>query len=107
MCQMNGRFVRGLTPLIAMRKRRDQPASTRPGHERASALIIASAISCAQWFVARVPGAGGRGCTMVPSGVITLTGRDAPESFGVRGVIRNASAMYTADIVSGTDVCTN
>src|SRR5258705_7027925 len=37
----------------------DQPASTRSGQLLASALIMASAISCAQWFVDRVTGAGG------------------------------------------------
>jgi len=45
---------------------------------------MASAISCAQWLVASVTGAGGRGCTIVPSRVITFTGRNAPEFFGVR-----------------------
>ena len=38
----------GFTPLIAIRKRRPQPESTRPGHAGASARIIASAISWAQ-----------------------------------------------------------
>ena len=103
MCQMNGRFVRGFTPLIAMRKRRDQPAMARSGHARASALMTASAISCAQWLVASVTGAGGRGCTIVPSRVITFTGRKVPEFFGVRGSMRNASAMCTEDIVLGKD----
>ena len=41
---MNGRPVRGLTPWSAMRKRLDQPAMTRSGHERASALSMASAM---------------------------------------------------------------
>jgi hypothetical protein len=43
-----GRLVRGFTPEMAMRKRRDQPASTRSGQLLASALITASAISWAQ-----------------------------------------------------------
>src|SRR2546428_13452434 len=40
---------------------------------------------------------------MVPSRVITFTGRKAPEFFGVRGSTRKASAMRTADIVLGND----
>src|SRR5688500_6869602 len=103
MCQMNGRFVRGLTPLIAMRKRRDQPASTRPGHAFASALMTASATSCAQWLVARVTGAGAYGHTTVPCLRITFAARKLPEFFGVRGSMRYASAMYTADIVLGSE----
>ena len=56
---MNFRLLRGFVPEIAMRKRRDQPASTRSGQLGASALIMASAISCAQWVVESVTGAGG------------------------------------------------
>ena len=44
-------------PEIAMRKRRPQPAMARSGQAGASALMIASAISCAQWLVASVTGA--------------------------------------------------
>src|ERR1700730_9401959 len=58
-CQMNLRLFRGFVPETAMRKRRDQPASTRSGQLGARALIIASAISCAQWLVDSVTGAGG------------------------------------------------
>src|SRR5712691_12485398 len=106
MCQMNGRCVRGLTPLIAMRKRRPQPASARSGHAGASALIIASMISCAQWLVESVTGAGGFGCTIVPGFVSTVTTRNEPEFFGVRGSMRYASAMCTDDIVLGNDELT-
>src|SRR3989449_11778507 len=93
MCQMNGRFVRGLTPLIAMRKRRPQPAIARSGQAGASALMIASAMSWAQWLVASVTGAGGYGQTIVPCRAITLTGREGPGVFGGRGSIRSANAM--------------
>src|SRR5262245_35815624 len=100
---MNGRRVRGFTPLIAMRKRRPHPAMTRSGHAGARALMIASAISWAQWLVARVTGAGGFGFTMVPFRAITVTGLKVPSFFGVRGSIRKASAMCTADMVLGND----
>src|SRR5438105_9604009 len=103
MCQMNARFVRGFTPLIAMRKRRPQPAIARSGHAGASALMIASMISWAQWFVDSVTGAGGFGWTIVPGVVRTFTTRNDPEFFGVRGSMRYASAMWTADIVYGYD----
>ncbi len=85
---MNLRLFRGFVPEIAMRKRRDQPASTRSGQLLASALIIASAISCAQWLVDSVTGAGGYGQTTVPSFALTVTGRNVPSFFGVRGSIR-------------------
>ncbi len=85
---MNGRFVLGLTPWIAIRKRRDHPAITRSGQLGASALMIASAISWAQWFVESVTGAGGCGQTMVPCLAFTVTGRNVPSFFGVRGSIR-------------------
>src|SRR6516162_4618740 len=51
MCQMKGRLVLGSFPWMAIRKRRPQPARTRSGHAGARALITASAISWAQWFV--------------------------------------------------------
>ena len=54
MCQMNERPLRGSVPWIAMRNRRPHPAITRSGHAGASARMIASMISCAQWLVARV-----------------------------------------------------
>ena len=85
---MNGRFVLGFTPWIAMRNRRDHPARTRSGQLGASALMIASAISWAQWFVESVTGAGGRGHTIVPSLAFTVTGRKVPSFFGVRGSMR-------------------
>ena len=88
MCQMNGLRVRGLTPLIAMRKRRPHPAMARSGQAGASARMIASAISCAQWFVASVTGAAGLGQTIVPCLAITRTGRKVPEFLGVRGSMR-------------------
>src|SRR5215510_10084957 len=106
MCQMNGLRVRGFMPLIAMRKRRPQPESTRSGQAGASARIIASAISWAQWFVASVTGAGGKGHTIVPCRAITLTGRNVPEFFGVRGSMRYAKAMCTADMVFGNEELT-
>src|SRR5207253_2413813 len=87
-CQMNGRSVRGLTPWRAMRKRLDQPAMTRSGHERARALSTASAMSWAQWFVQSVTGAGGSGQTIDPGRARTLTGRNVPAFFGVRGSSR-------------------
>ena len=39
--------------------------------------------------------------TIVPGLAITFTGRNVPEFFGVRGSIRYANAMCTADIVLG------
>src|SRR5437763_16085339 len=87
-CQMNGRRVLGLTPLIAMRKRRPQPAIERPGHAGARALMIASAMSWAQWLVASVTGAGADGQTIVPSLTRVFTGRKVPELFGVGGAVR-------------------
>ena len=60
----------------------------RSGHAGASALITASTISWAQWFVQRVTGAGGFAHTTVPSRAITLSGRNAPSFFGVSGSIR-------------------
>src|SRR5918996_5077912 len=101
MCQMNGRRGRGFTPLIAMRKRRPQPAIARSGAAGASALMIDSAISCAQWLVDSVTGAGGFGLTIVPGRAITFTGRDVPQFFGIRGSRRDAKAMCTADMVLG------
>ena len=74
--------------MIAMRKRRPQPAMARSGQAGVSALMIDSAISCAQWLVESVTGAGGLGCTIVPGLRITFTGRKVPEFFGVRGSIR-------------------
>ena len=85
---MNGRFVAGFTPWIAMRKRLDQPAIVRSGHDAASAFHMASAMSWAQWFVHRVTGAGSRGQTTEPSLAFTVTGRNVPSFFGVRGSIR-------------------
>ena len=38
---------------------------------------------------------------------MTRTGRNVPEFFGVRGSIRYAKAMCTADIVFGNDEFTN
>src|SRR4029453_19485812 len=106
MCQMNGLRVRGFTPLIAIRKRRPHPGSTRSGHAGASARIIASAISWAQWFVARVTGAGGNGHTIVPCRAITFTGRKVPEFFGVSGSMRYAKAMWIDAMVFGDDELT-
>src|SRR5262249_53463522 len=100
---MNGRFVAGLTPWIAMRNLLDQPAIVRSGHDAESAFHIASAMSCAQWLVHSVTGAGSRGQTTVPWVAFTLTGRNVPSFFGVRGSIRYANAMWTADIVFGHD----
>ena len=71
-----------------MRKRLDQPAMTRSGHERARALSTASAMSWAQWFVQSVTGAGGLGRTIVPGRARTVTGRKVPAFFGVRGSSR-------------------
>ena len=85
---MNGRLVRGFTPLIAIRKRRPQPAIARSGAAGARALMIASAMSWAQWLVDSVTGAGGNGFTIVPGLAITVTGRNVPEFFGVRGSIK-------------------
>src|SRR5581483_11649750 len=106
MCQMNGRPLRGFVPRIAIRKRRDQPATARSGQEPASALIIASAISCAQWLVHSVTGAGGYAHTTVPCFSLTSTGRNVPEFFGVLGSIRKANAMWIADIAFGSDELT-
>src|SRR2546428_11550517 len=103
MCQMNGFRVRGLTPLIAIRKRRPHPAIARSGQAGASARMIASAISWAQWFVASVTGAGGEGQTIVPRFAMTLTGRDGSGVFGGRGAMRQGDAMCPADIVVGKD----
>src|SRR6266536_4505990 len=98
---MNGRLVRGFTPWIAIRKRFDHPAIVRSGQAPASALIIASAMSCAQWLVQSVTGAGGNGHTIVPCLAFTVTGLNVPSFFGVRGSIRYANAMWTDDIVFG------
>ena len=98
---MNGRPLRGSVPWIAMRKRRPQPASTRVGQAGASALITDSAISCAQWFVQRVSGAGGFAHTTVPALAITVSGRNVPSFFGVSGSIRYARAMATAERMFG------
>ena len=45
-------------------------------------------MSWAQWLVDSVTGAGGSGFTIVPGLAITVTGRNVPEFFGVRGSIR-------------------
>src|SRR2546428_12659621 len=101
MCQMNGFRVRGLTPLIAIRKRRPHPAIARSGQAGASARMIASAISWAQWFVASVTGAGGEGQTIVPRLAVTLTGPNVPEVFRRRGPMREAEGMFPAHLPFG------
>src|SRR5262249_4790836 len=75
--------------------------STRSGQAGASALITDSAISCAQWFVQRVSGAGGLAHTTVPAFAITVSGRNVPSFFGVSGSLRYARAMATADRLCG------
>src|SRR5207248_2948289 len=60
MCQMNGSRVLGLTPLIAMRKRRPKPRIARPGPAVAKALVNVSDMSWATRVVAIVTGAGAR-----------------------------------------------
>ena len=65
-CQMNFRCVRGSVPAIAMRKRRPHPAMARSGHASASAVMIASTISFAQWLVHSVTGAPSFAHTTVP-----------------------------------------
>ena len=82
-------------------------AMARSGQLRDSALIMASAISCAQWLVASVTGAGGNGHTTVPWRAFTVTGRNVPSFFGVRGSRRYARAMCTAEIVLGYEEFTN
>src|ERR1700730_3861812 len=106
MCQMKDRRVRGSTPLMAIRNRRDHPAITRSGHAPASALITASPISWPQWLVDSVTGAGGNGHTTVPCFARTVTGRNVPSFLGIAGSIRYARAINTADIVLGYDELT-
>ena len=101
MCQMNGRPLRGSLPEIAMRKRRPQPAIARSGQAGARALMTASMISWAQWFVASVTGAPSFAHTTVPGFAITVSGRNMPSFFGVCGSIRYASAMTTAERMFG------
>ena len=60
----------------------------RSGHDPESARIIASMMSCAQWFVQSVTGAGGFGHTIVPCFAFTVSGRNVPSFFAVRGSIR-------------------
>ncbi len=71
-----------------MRKRRPQPAMARSGQAGASALMIASMISCPQWLVHSVTGAPAFAQTTVPGLAITLIGRKVPSFFGVCGSIR-------------------
>ena len=85
---MNFFPVRGSSPWIAMRNRRPQPAIARSGQAAASALMIASMISCEQWLVHSVTGAPGIAHTTVPCFAITSIGRKAPSFFGVCGSIR-------------------
>src|SRR5262249_24893163 len=82
---------------IAIRKRRPQPAIARCGHAGARALMIASAISWAQWLVQSVTGAGALAHTTVPSRATTCRGRNVPSFFGVSGSIRYARAIAAAD----------
>ena len=60
----------------------------RSGQAGASALMIASMISWAQWLVQSVTGAPGLAQTTVPSLAITESGRNAPSFLGVSGSIR-------------------
>ena len=99
---MNWRWVRGLTPLMAMRKRRPQPAMTRSGQEFASALMMASAISCAQWLVASVTGAGGNGHTIVPCLRDDLDGPERPRVLGRARIDEEGERHVTADMCWGT-----
>ena len=85
---MNDLPLRGSVPWIAMRKRRPHPAITRSGQAGASARMIASMISCAQWLVASVTGAPSRAHTTVPSRAMTSSGRNVPSFFGVSGSMR-------------------
>ena len=63
-----------------------RPAGQRAvGQAPASALMTDSAISCAQWLVASVTGAGGYGQTMLPCFARISTGRKVPSFFGMRG----------------------
>ena len=95
-CQINGRPAgspsgaarRGSFPWIAIRKRRPQPAIARSGQAGASALMIASRISWAQWLVASVTGAPGLAQTTVPGLAMISSGRNVPSFFGVSGSIR-------------------
>ena len=84
-----------------MRKRRPHPAMARSGHAGASALMMASMISWPQQLVDSVTGLPGRGCTIVPSRVIKVMGRNAPSFFGVSGSIRYDSATTTPEYVFG------
>ena len=45
-------------------------------------------ISCAQWLVHSVTGAGGSAHTTVPGLALTVSGRNAPSFFGVSGSMR-------------------
>src|SRR5512132_1444367 len=92
---------------MAIRKRRPHPAIARSGHAGARALMIASAISCAQWFVQSVTGAGAWAHTTVPSRATTFSGRNVPSFFGVSGSIRYARAIATADRMFAYEELTN
>src|SRR4030095_3485543 len=64
-----------------VRSARARAGSARRGRAPASALMTASATSCAQWLVARVTGAGGFGHTMVPGLALLSTGRQGASFF--------------------------
>ena len=85
---MKPRALRGSSPWIAMRKRRLQPAMARSGQAGASALMMASTISLAQWLVQSVTGALPSAHTTVPGRAVTLSGRKVPSFFGTSGSIR-------------------
>ena len=83
-----GILARGSLPWRAIRKRRPQPAIARSGQAADSALMIASRISWAQWFVASVTGAPGFAQTTVPGFATIVSGRKVPSFFGVSGSMR-------------------
>ena len=85
---------------------RDQPASTFSGTACASATQHASMMAWAAAIVQPVTGAGSRALTIVPSGAMTCSARNAPSLKRISEPIDMNSARNEADAVLGNVLLT-